>query len=590
MTRIIGIDLGTTGCALASVEGEEETWSTPETFEIAQLVKPADVKPRKGLPSFLYLAGEGELPDGALDLPWSSGRDFMVGEAARERGAEVPARLVSSSKSWLSHMAADREGPILPAGAPPEVPQISPVEAAQRYIEHLRDAWNAEHSDAPLEEQDIYLTVPASFDAAARELTVKAAEGAGLSKVVLLEEPQAAFYAWLAQAGETWREQLSPGDRVLVCDVGGGTSDFSLIEVTDDGSGALGLERVAVGEHLLLGGDNMDLALAHVLSQSLAAAGKKLDAGQRRALVLAARRAKEALLSDDTLKSQKVTVLGRGSRLFGNQIKTELTRDVLQQVLLEGFFPMCGKEELPQEALQTGFMEIGLPYVSDAAITRHLAQFLSRHAKDRLPSHVLFNGGVFNAEMLRTRLLETLGTWGAPPIPLEGGDNDLAVARGAAWYGAVRSGGGLRIRGGVARSYWIGMEVPMPAVPGMQPPMRALCVVPFGMEEGSEAKVPGPTLGMVVGRPAAFRFLSSSTRKDDAVGTVLDEYTWPEHLEETSPIKATMEAEDIDAGTRLPVQLEAKLTEVGTLELWCVTTDEKHRFRLEIDVREPSAG
>jgi molecular chaperone DnaK (HSP70) len=593
MARIIGIDLGTTNTALGYVEetGEAGVWAPPEVFAIPQLAKPADVKARRSLPSFLYIPGEGELPAGALDLPWGESPGFMVGEAARERGAEVPARLVSSSKSWLCHGGVDREASILPPHAEEGLAKISPVEAAQRYLEHLRAAWDAAHPEDPLASHTLLLTVPASFDAVARELTVHAARQAGLPEVVLLEEPQAAFYAWLANVGETWREVLRPGDRVLVCDVGGGTSDFSLIEVTDDGAGNLGLERVAVGEHLLLGGDNMDLALAHALHQTLAASGKKLDAGQQRALVLGARRAKEALLSDPSLDSQTVTVLGRGSRLFGNKITAKLTREMLETILIEGFFPACGKDDAPQEERRTGFMELGLPFVADPGITRHLAQFLSRHAGEaRMPTHVLFNGGVFESDLLRARLLEVMSEWGTQPAVLEGTDNDLAVARGAAWYGAVREGGGLRIRGGVARSYWIGMEVAMPAVPGLPPPMRALCVVPFGMEEGSEATVPGQTLGLVVGQPAEFRFLSSSTRKDDPAGTVLDEFTWPEHLEETAPITATLEAEDLAPGTLVPVELHAKLTEVGTLELWCASKDDGRTFRLEFDVREQASA
>ncbi len=585
MARIVGIDLGTTNTTLGFVERRRDGWSTPEIFSVPQLVKPADVKPRSSLPSFLYLAGPGELPEGALDLPWATGRAYMVGEAARDRGAEVPVRLVSSSKSWLCHGGADREGPILPPSAPEGVETLSPVEAARRYLEHLVAAWDDTHPDAPLAQHEVLLTVPASFDAVARELTVKAAKQAGLEELILLEEPQAAFYAWLATVGDSWRSHLAPGSRVLVCDVGGGTTDFSLIEVTDDGAGRLNLERVAVGEHLLLGGDNMDLALAHTLHQGLVAAGKKLDVGQQRALVLGARRAKEALLSDPTLGAQTLTVLGRGSKLFGNKITAELSRATLEQILVEGFFPKCGRDDRPAEQRSAGFLELGLPYVADAAITRHLAKFLGTHAQDRLPTHLLFNGGVFNAGLLRQRLIDVLSSWGEPPEVLEGTDNDLAVARGAAWYGAVRQGGGIRIRGGTARSYWVGMEVARPAVPGLPPPLRALCVVPFGMEEGTEATVPNKTLGLVVGQPVEFRFLSSSTRKDDPAGTLLDEFTWPEHLEETAPIQATMEAPGLDAGTVVPVELHAKLTELGTLELWCEAKGGGHKFRLEFDVR-----
>ena len=584
---IIGIDLGTTNTALSFVQRGEEpnSWAGPEVFELQQLVRPGDVQARSSLPSFLYLADQDELPEGSLDLPWLPNPGFILGEAARERGAQVPDRLVSSSKSWLGHGAVDREGPILPPGVD-GIEQVSPVEVAQRLLSHLQSAWDHIHPDNKLAAHTVLLTVPASFDAVARELTLKAAHQAGFEDVVLLEEPQAAFYAWLSTMGDSWRNQLKPSDRILVCDVGGGTSDFSLIEVQDDGSGQLSLERVAVGDHLLLGGDNMDLALAHVLHQELVRSGKKLDAGQQRALVLGARRAKEALLADPELQSQTITVLGRGSRLFGNKMTATLKREILEAVVLEGFFPACAASDSPRDGRRTGFMELGLPYATDAAITRHLAKFVSTHSADQPPSHILFNGGVFNAPALRTRLLDVMSQWGPPPSVLRGGDHDLAVARGAAWYGAVREGGGVRIRGGTARSYWIGIEVSMPAVPGLPPPTRALCVVPHGMEEGTESAVPGQTLGLVVGQPAEFRFMSSSTRQDDPVGAVLDEFSWPDDLEETAPVVATLNAEDLEPGTLVPVELHSRLTEVGTLQLWCASKEDGRRFQLEFNVRE----
>lgn len=592
MRPIIGIDLGTTHTTVGVVRPTEdgEAYRAPETFEIPQLVRPADVQPRKSLPSAVYLSAAGDLPEGALDLPFATERDFMVGEAARERGAEIPTRLVSSSKSWLCHGGVDREGDILPPeglGDDPEIDRISPVEAARRVLEHVRDAWQHVHPDQPFEDHEILVTVPASFDVVARALTMKAAEEAEYPDVVLLEEPQAAFYAWLAQVGDAFRDQLKAGDRVLVCDIGGGTTDFSLIEVKEDEGGKLGLERVAVGEHLLLGGDNMDLALAHVLHQKLASQKKKLDGGQQRALVLSARRAKEAMLLDPSLESQTLAVLGRGRSLFGGKLSVDLDRATLEQVLLDGFFPRVDKSERPTERKRAGFQELGLPYVADAGITRHLAKFLGEHAADRAPTHILFNGGVFNSALLRERLMEVLASWGDAPVVLEGADNDLAVARGAAWYGAVRAGGGLKIRGGTARSYWVGLEAAMPAVPGMEPPVRALCVVPFGMEEGTEAEVPSQPLGVMVGEPTTFRFFSTNVRKEDPIGAVLDEFTWPDELEETAPVHATWATEAHPAGEVVSVQLLAKLSELGTLELWCVSNDDpEQRFRLEYDVRQ----
>ena len=585
MTSIVGIDLGTTNTALAEIDED----GSPKSFGLNQLIRAGDAQTRATLPSFLYLAGSDEFPEASLDLPWAEGRTFMVGEAARNRGAEAPLRLVASAKSWLSHSGVDRRADILPAQTPPEIPKVSPVEASVRFLTHVRQAWAHAHPDRALDKADVYLTVPASFDAVARELTVEAATAAGLTKVTLLEEPQAAFYAWLAEVQDEWRNVLSPGDRVLVCDVGGGTTDFSLIEVKDDGDGNLGLERVAVGDHLLLGGDNMDLALAHHLATQLQQAGKKLDARQGRSLVAGARRAKEELLTNESLEQATFTLLGAGRKLIGSKIKVELERSALQTVLLDGFFPACGKDDAPVEQPRTGFMELGLPFVSDAAITRHLAHFLATHAGGSMPSHILFNGGVFNSPLLRERLLDVVGSWGQRPEVLVGTSNDLAVSRGAAYYGSVRAQGGLRIRGGVARSYYIGIQSSMPAVPGVPPPIRALCVVPFGMEEGTEAVVPGGELGLVVGAPVQFRFLSSTTRTEDAIGTIVDEYTWPDHLTETAPVSATLEAEGLTPGTLVPVRLEVKVTEVGTLELWSVATQGDQRWRLEYNVREEVA-
>jgi molecular chaperone DnaK (HSP70) len=592
-TFIAGIDLGTTNSALGFIEAGELSSDKPVSaavLDIAQLASPGQVLPRPMLPSFMYIAEAGEFSPGQLDLPWAKERAFMVGAGAHERGAEVPLRMVGSAKSWLSHGGVDRRAAILPHQAPEGVKRVSPVLASTRYLEHIRDAWNAAHGDASLEEQEVLLTVPASFDAVARDLTLEAAREAGLHDVTLLEEPQAAFYAWLAKMGDAWRKMLRVGDRILVCDVGGGTTDFSLIEVKED-AGNLALERIAVGDHILLGGDNMDLLLAHHLTQRLAEDGKKLDASQQRALVIAARRAKEQLLTDLSLESAPVTILGRGSKLIGGKIKADLLRSDVERLLVEGFFPRAPRDAKPERAKRTGFMELGLPFVSDTGITRHLAHFLATHDRGRgTPTHVLFNGGVFNSALLRARLVETMASWSdrAPKV-LEGADYDLAVARGAAYYGAVRRGRGIRIRGGTARSYYIGIETSAPAVPGVAPPIRALCIVPFGMEEGTDARVPGGELGLVVGEPVEFRFLESTTRKNDRIGQVLDEYTWPGELIETAPISSMMEADEVEPGTLVPVRLEVKLTEIGTLEVWSVSSDGRRRWRLEFNVREKEA-
>jgi molecular chaperone DnaK (HSP70) len=519
-----------------------------------------------------------------------------VGVFAREHGAKVPGRLVSSSKSWLSHPGVDRRAALLPWTAAEDVAKISPVAASAAILEHLRDAWNArvagKSAAERLENQDVLLTVPASFDPVARELTMEAAGRAGLKHVTLLEEPQAAFYAWLASQGQTWRKRIKVGDIILVCDVGGGTTDFTLIAVTDEG-GDLVLSRLAVGEHILLGGDNMDLTLAYAVAGTLPQGIDGLDAAQRIALLHSCRTAKETLFSDLKKNAATVTVLGRGSRVIGGSVKAELTRETLRKVLIDGFLPRCEPGAQPVRGRRVGMMEIGLPYAADPAITRHLARFLgqqgeSLHTKGAmvLPSAVLFNGGVFKAAELRRRILEILSQWAGKSVPeLEAPDLDLAVAHGAAYYGQVRRGKGVRIRGGVGRSYYVGLEIPAPAVPGVPQPIKALCVVPMGMEEGTETDVPGPEIGLVVGEPAQFRFLGSTVRRDDTAGTTLERWT-VEELQELSPLETALQAEDGGSGDSVPVRLHSRVTELGTLELSCQSTRDPRRWKLEFNVRE----
>jgi hypothetical protein len=610
---VVGIDLGTTNSALAYVDTGAGAAAAVTPFPVAQVVAPGAVEDRPLLPSFLYLPGPGEQPAGALKLPWDPGRDYAVGEFARAFGSQVPTRLVASAKSWLSHPGADRKAPILPFRAPDTGRKVSPLDACTRYLKHLAEAWNhAMAKDVPanrLEAQDIVLTVPASFDAAARELTVEAARAAGFEHLTLLEEPQAAFYAWLDRAGDNWRQRVGVGDLVLVADVGGGTTDLTLIEVGEE-NGNLALTRLAVGDHLLLGGDNMDLTLAYHVAAALAKNGTKLDAGQMTQLTYACRAAKEQLFADPTLASAPVTVLGKGRGLVSGTIKHDLPRAEAEKVLVDGFFPECPRDAEPAKARATGLQELGLPYVSDPAVTRHLAQFLSRQAESlanrepaggrtarrkpagaaALPSAVLFNGGVFKADPLRSRLLGVIGSWakGAKADPareLAGADLDLAVARGAAYYGLVRRGKGVRIRGGTARAYYVGVETAAPAVPGLAPPLKALCVAPFGMEEGTEADIPGQEFGLVVGEEAEFRFLGSTVRRDDAAGTVVDD--WEGQVDELAPVRTTLEAKGV-AGTRqvVPVHLHSKVTPVGQLELWLFSRDGKQRWKLEFNVRE----
>jgi molecular chaperone DnaK (HSP70) len=597
---VIGIDLGTTNCALAYAPAGGDPREQPPValFEVPQLVNPGEVRDQALLPSFLYLPGSSDFPAGSTALPWETSPDFVVGELAQKRGAEVASRLVSSAKSWLSHPGVDRTAPILPLNAPEGIAKVSPVEASRRYLEHLREAWDSKMPDAPFIDQQVLVTVPASFDAVARELTLKAAEEAGYKNLLLLEEPQAAFYAWIERHPD-WRERVAVGDLILVVDIGGGTTDFTLIAVTEQ-AGELALERVAVGEHLLLGGDNIDLALARHVEHQLAAKGTKLEAMQLHALWQQCRLAKERLLAKENKKREEpVTILGRGTGLVGGTIKTKLAAEDVEHLLEQGFLPAVSSHEMPQRR-RMGFAEIGLPYASDAAITRHLARFLrqqaaqSEHGAVRrgqsglaAPTHVLFNGGVLRSDLVRQRILDVLGGWLAeeglaPPAPLLGEDLMHAVARGAAYYGLARTGRGVRIRGGVPRTYYVGIESSLPAVPGMRVPVKALTVAPFGMEEGSSIDLRGREFGLIVGEPAEFRFFQSASRKNDAAGAMLDDTG--EELEELSPVEVTLDAAG-KAGEFVPVTLETVVTETGMLQLWSVARDGR-RWKLEFNVRE----
>ncbi len=596
---IVGIDLGTTNCVVAYVDTQVPDTETPpiQLFHIPQLVTPGNVEERDLLPSFLYLPTAREFPEGSLNLPWTEELPFAVGTLARTRGAEVPNRLISSAKSWLCHVGVDRTAPILPWGGGEDLKKMSPLEVSAQYISHVRSAWNSlmaqENPEWVLEQQEVYLTVPASFDAAARELTVQAAERAGLPSVRLLEEPQAAFYSWIETAGEQWRKKVKVGDVILVSDIGGGTSDFSLIAVSDEG-GELELKRIAVGEHILLGGDNMDLALAYAVQQKLSAKGTKLDAGQLRGLWQSCRVAKENLLQPGAAQKQPITVLGRGSSVIGGTIKTDLVFDELEKTLVDGFFPQCEAGAMPKSGRRVGLQEMGLPYAADPAVTRHLAKFLTQQKDTGSDAHsfvhptaILFNGGVMKAPLLRQRLVEVLNGWlsqeESPELRLlEGTNLDHAVARGATYYGLARRGKGVRIRGGAARSYYIGIETSMPAVPGMTAPLKALCVAPFGMEEGTESDIPGQEFGLVVGEPAEFRFLGSTTRRSDQVGTLIEEPG--DDIEELTPMETTLSWIGQE-GVTIPARLHVHLTEVGTLELWAVSRDETHRWKLEFNVR-----
>ena len=603
---VIGIDLGTTNSALAYAEirpdADPFAPANVELLPIPQLVNPGEVRDEDLLPSFLYLPGSSDFPAGTMALPWDEKRAFVVGRLAQKRGVENAGRLVSSAKSWLSHSGVDRTSPLLPFRAPEGVDKISPVEASRRYLEHLRDAWNAAKPDAPFDKQQVLVTVPASFDAVARELTQEAARLAGYQNITLLEEPQAAFYAWLERHAD-WRGRVTVGDLILVVDIGGGTTDFTLIAVTETG-GELQLNRVAVGEHILLGGDNIDLALAGVVQQRLAEKGTRIDSRQLQALWNNCRVAKEKLLEpDNTAKEQPVTILGKGTGLVGGTIKATLLRTDIEQVLSAGFLPAVASTEMPAHQRRMGLQELGLPYAADAAMTRHMARFLRQQASSAeqgavrrgpsgiaCPTHVLFNGGVLNAPLVRERILATLNTWlaeeGMDSVKaLSGEDLMHAVSRGAAYYGLARQGRGVRIRGGVPRTYYVGVESAMPSVPGFPAPIKALAVAPFGMEEGTSAVIPGREFGLVVGQPAEFRFFTSAARKNDPAGELIEDFG--DELEELSPMEVSF-GEGESSSEVVPVSFETVVTETGMLQLWCVARDGR-RWKLEFNVREKVA-
>ena len=584
----IGIDLGTTNTVLAyAALGADQ----PEIrlLPIPQVTGPGLVESRSALPSFLYLASPHE-GSGSYDLPWAKGRTFAIGEYARRQSSDAPARVVAAAKSWLAHTKVDRHSALLPWNAPAEVEKISPIEVSKRILEHLISAWNTAFPENDFKSQQVTLTIPASFDASARELTREAAVAAGFPEnFVLLEEPQAALYAWLTDMGDRWRRALKVGDTLLVCDVGGGTTDFTLIGVTED-NGVLNLSRIAVGNHILVGGDNMDLTLAHHARAAFQQKGVEVDAWQSVALWHSCRAAKETLLGENPPAHHPVAVLGRGSRLIGGTISVDLKADEVASSLVEGFFPKCSPQDKPARRLASGFRELGLPYESDTAITRHLAHFLAQHGQGGSirPTHLLFNGGVFKAAALRNRLLDTLRGWfpDSPPQILEGEhDLDFAVARGAAYYGAAKQGKGVRIRGGTARAYYVGLETAGLAIPGAPRPLRLLCVAPFGMEEGTEAKVPSEEIGVIVGEPAQFRFFSSPVRKDDQPGHSLDRWNEAD-VSETDSLQATLPRPQDYEEEFIPVHFESRVTELGVLELWCVSAVSSDRWKLEFSVRE----
>jgi molecular chaperone DnaK (HSP70) len=556
----IGIDLGTTNSALAyipEIHGELPDYPEIQVLSIPQYIAPGQIEARRTLPSFLYL-----------------GDQTYVGAYAREQGALVPTKSVHSAKSWLSNPEVDRTAKILPWDAQEGGRVLSPVDVSTAILSQIRDAWNQTHPNAPLASQDVVLTVPASFDEEARELTVQAAHAAGIEKLTLVEEPAAAFYSWIANHLAQSQKSLFDGQLVLVCDVGGGTSDFTLIKVHRDGD-RIEFTRTAVGKHLLLGGDNLDLTLAWLVESKL---GTQLSIRQRTALRRQCAAAKERMLADANLKSVEITVLGAGSSLVGGTLKTEITREEALELTLDGFLPFCGIHDKPAEEKRSLFRELGLPYVSDPAVTRHLAAFLSANEEAK-PDAVLFNGGFFIPDICQQRVADVMESWyGRRPVILENRDLDLAVAVGAAYYSYVKAtGAGLLVRGGLPRSYYVGIG-----------DNEAVCLVPRGAEEGQTLELDSQDLHLVANKPVSFRLYSSLTRVDDPVGQLLASSQAADlHLH--APLNAVIRFGK--TGERLvPVKLRAHLTEVGTLEVWADSKISEHHWRLQFELRKTSGA
>ncbi len=594
---VVGIDLGTTNSAVAYVDLNDSERRVAQ-LPIPQLVLEATMGEQPNLPSFLYVGGEHDIAPGALALPWDKERNYAVGELARLQGARVPGRLVSSAKSWLCHGGVDREAAILPWGASEDVTKLSPVEVSSRYLQHLREVWGQRFPEAPLAAQSVILTVPASFDEVARELTVQAAERAGLTRVVLIEEPQAAFYAWLHRHETTWEQLVESSNLAVVIDVGGGTTDFSLIKVGRD-DGKLALERLAVGDHLLLGGDNIDVALARMLEPRL---GAKLDTQRWHALVSICRSAKEALLGDEPPDEMPIRLVGRGRAVVGGVLTATLKRSEVEGLVLNGFFPATGASDLPRRSQRAGLQEFGLPFANEAEVSRHLAGFFAQHCQgaesSALPDAILFNGGALKPALIRTRLRELLAVWRGDqqPLVLDSPDLDLAVARGAAYYGLVRRGRGVRIGGGTARSYYIGVGGSLSAAADVAvdaasaeagATITALCLAPRGMHEGEQIEISDRDLQVVTNRGVSFPLYASSTRLGDVAGALIAAPR--EALTIMPPIRTVLRFGKKLSERTIPVHLLAHLTEVGTLEVSCRSLSTEHRWRLQFQLRDQNA-
>lgn len=595
---LIGIDLGTTNCTMACLrlEGNE---SHIHQFGIPQILSAGMEGENDSLPSFLYFPLQEELSAGHVNVEGFPNINHCIGLYARNRGTELPSRLISSAKSWLCHSGINRREPLLPLDFEESESKLSPLQACAELLRHMRLSWERKYPDHPFNKQKVFVTVPASFDPSARQLVEEASVLAGYPNIVLLEEPQSAFYAWLHKHQNDWRKILNVGDVVLVVDIGGGTTDFSLISVIDH-EGDLALNRIAVGSHLLLGGDNIDLALAYLAKSKFEEEGHTVEDWQLKALSHAGRQAKELLFSENPPNQADITIAGRGRKLIGNSIKTTLSLKEAQELILEGFMPIVQPEERSSLEKRLGLQEVNLPYAKDPRITCQLAKFLSMTGESDstemenfiIPTTILFNGGTMKAQAFRQRIIDQLNHWAQllkknTVKVLEDTDLDYAVSRGAVYYGLSQTGQGIRIKSGASRSFFVGVEESTLAVPGVAPSLKAVCIVPFGMEEGSEQELPQQEFALVVGEVAHFRFFSRATKtlsngSEPSMGTVVK--NWKQELTELHPIEACLDKNEGD-GKVIRVKIKSRITELGVLELWCVAEDGR-QWKLEFETRQ----
>ena len=608
---IIGIDLGTTNSTLSYIDTNSKDKTGTQVFAVPQLVDEGAVKNRNALPSFLYLPGEYELPAETTALPWEKEMPHIVGEFARLQGNRVPANLVSSAKSWLCHNRVDREGPILPWGRDAAAKKVSPVEASAHYLRHMKDAWNfamaGDDKKNRLENQQIIITIPASFDESARELTAEAAQMAGIKDFTMLEEPQAAFYAWIASHAENWRELTGDGRLILVFDVGGGTTDFTLIAINTE-KGKPSFQRVAVGDHIMLGGDNMDLTLARRTEQALMGAAGKFDYNQWLSATYQCCAAKEDLLGGSEKESAPISILGKGRSVIGGARKTELTADEIKETIIDGFFKNVEAGEEVSRSRAAGLRELGLPFETDTAIMKHLSSFLRRHAVNKdlaqiidgksgldivRPDILLFNGGVFKSPVIRDHAASIIKEWfedGAWSLnTLENDRFDQAVSIGAAYYGSVLRGEGERISGGIGKAYYIAVETSREQIGlNIVNPLTLVCIVPRGVEEGEEIHLSSPEFQVMTNSPVGFSLYSSSYRAGDKTGDIIT--SEKEEFIELPPVRTLLHYGKKTGSVKIPVSLGVRLNEFGTLDVWCESKKTTHRWKLAFQLRMEAEG